>query len=248
MSKKNEVATIPVGYGVVDTPITLPEDLGLPYVKFISKSSPDFAKVAGLLGDPHLDGWPVLYRPKMDPIKLDPMRYFLVRASEYWAQFDQSGNLVGMSRTRPESVQTPRFDQVIETAILVLVKGDGLVPSQCSFKSTKCPAVYPAIRALVEANDPAWFDKGPDYAFTRKIKEPLWGRFTVTATKVDKANRTTGKPYPTMDARINPITTSELDSLMHFKGDAEAQELLKRVENAYLRKVQDARTKELQAA
>ena len=245
MSKNQStaVAVIPDGFGEIG-PVTLPEASKTPYIQFVSSKSKNYGEVYSAIKTIR-EGEPVLIQPEKDPIKLNPLKYFLLHASEYWGNFNQLGELVSMSYEKPEAVaKGPYFAQVIETAVLVVLE-DRLVPAQCRFKATKCPAVYPAISALAEANTAAWGHKGADYAFTLKIDKP-WARFTTTSTRTERTNREKGTTYPTMEKGvINPTSAADLTKLVAFFQDADAVAVLHEVASGYKRRLAEAAKKEL---
>lgn len=240
------IATLPDGFGEIG-PITLPEASRTPYVQFVSSKSKNYGELLGKI--PSLrEGEPVLVQPApAHPVKLSPMKYFLLHATEFWGQYNQLGELVAVSSTKPEPTNGgPRYDQTIEATVLVVLE-DRLVPAQVRFKSTKCPAVYPAIRAMEEAKTPAWGKKGDDYAFTLKIDRP-WGRFTCSANRTTRTNREKGTEYQTMEAVVNPTSAADLTKLVKFLQDKDAMALLQDVAAQYRKRVEAAKAKELQPA
>jgi hypothetical protein len=242
-SANGALACLPQGFGELDTPISTPEINRVPYIQFVYAKSKNYG--AMLQKIPTLrEGEPVLVLPApANPIKLNPLRYFLLHASEYWGQYNTSGELVAVSRTKPDDPQAkPKWDQVIEAAVLVVLD-DRLVPAQVRFKTTTCPAIYPAILALAEAKTGAWVKKGPEYAFTAKCDKP-WARFVTHASRTERTNRERGTVYSCMEAQVHPTNASEFVLLSEFFNTEENVGLLNEVAAAYRKRVEAAKGKD----
>lgn len=253
------VALIPEGFGVVG-PVTLPEQTRTPYVQFVSEKSRNYGdiltKLPGIkIGSPVLiQGAPQVGEgeeplPPPHPLRLDPFDYFLLHATEFWGQFNQNGELLAMTKSKPDNATStqPKFDQTIETVLLVVAEtpdGVKLLPATCRFKATKCPAVYCAIRSLTEAKTAGWAKKGEEYAFTMKIPQP-WARFYTRAVRCERTNRERGTVYAAMEAAVHPTNTDKLDKIVSFFQNKANVEMLAEVTKAYRARLEQIAKKQL---
>ena len=235
-SSNTDLMTIPDGFDQLPS-IVLPEQTRTPYVAFVYERSSGYGQYLKQIPDLK-PGEPVLVQPSpVLPQVLRPFRYFLLAASQFWAEYDQSGKILESVDTRTEG-----FDETIETVVLVVLDKK-LVPAQARFKTTTCPGIYPAIRALGEADLPSWSEKGPDYKFTLRLPKP-WMRFITEASRITRPNRTTGVHYPTLEAISNPTSAANCDKIFNFRDSPESQTLLQEVITVFRKRVDAAKSKE----
>lgn len=246
---------IPEGFGTVQA--RMPQGVSHPYVQFVYAKSKSYAELVRKI--PNLqEGLPVLIQPppkveegqppKMAPapILLAPFRFFTVVVKGYWAQHDKQGTMLSYRETEGPRGVEPKWDEIIDTAVLVILE-DRLVPATVRFKNTTCPAVKPAIPAMVEATyDDAWAEKGQEYAFTLRTKDP-WARFFVHAERATKHNKERTNEYPTMVAQIHPTTGPLFAMLQKFYQDPNNCELFNEVGRAYFKRLDEAKAKEVKA-
>ena len=239
------LAVIPAGFGEIALP-SVPEGSRVPYIQFVYTKSKNYAAIIQKIPTIR-EGEPVLLLPEpANPIKLAPFKFFLLSASEYWGQYNQQGELLASSSTKPDAPNAkPKWDQTIEAAVLVILD-DRLVPASVRFKTTTCPAVTKSMFAASEVKTEAWGKKGPEYAFTLRCDQPRL-RFTTHAVRVEKTNREKGTTYPSMEAAIHPTKGEEFTLLQAFWKDADAVQLLNDVASAYRKRVEAAKKKELVA-
>ena len=235
-SSTNALATIPDGFDQVPS-IVLPEQTRTPYVAFVYERSNGYSQY--LKHFPDLKpGEPVLVHPAPAlPQILRPFKYFLLAASQFWAKYDQSGKMLESINTKTEG-----YDETIESVVLVVLDKE-LIPAQIRFKTTTCPGIHSAVRALGEADLPSWSEKGPDYKFTLRLPKP-WMRFVTEASRITRANRTTGVHYPTLEATSNPTSAANCDKIFNFRDSSEKQALLRDVLSVYEKRVIAAKSKE----
>src|SRR5690242_13215640 len=103
-----------------------------------------------------------------DVHKLNPMKASLLCCKQFWAEVNAAGEVL---RTSFEEQPKP-FKEHIESVLLVYLE-DRIVPANCEFRSTKCPAGKALSDALLEASKPTWADKSPEHKATLAVPEPF---------------------------------------------------------------------------
>jgi hypothetical protein len=220
MSKetKNLPAVIPEGF--TSTPVVYTAQCTVPYVTFVNAKKKIYPALCRQL--PSLrEGDPVLILPDPGaPVRLSPLKYFLVGREQFWGKYNADGVLTHYSASQPD--KTAKFTEIMETVALVFVGPKLLVPASIRFKGAQIPGVSPATRALDEAKLPLWIKKSEEHATTAAI-EVSWARFTATTNR--GAERETQTPdekgqtfrYQTLEkAAINPTDAEEYALLRSF--------------------------------
>lgn len=184
-----------------------------PYVTFAHPMSPLWTKI--------IAKYPALQEGEQYLVegetytKLNPFKYVLMMAKQYWAKGDKTG-LTAASMTEK---QFP-FKEQIETVIIVFLP-DRLVPATCGFRSTKCGAVHPMVEALAEAATPAWAEKSPAHKLTLTCEKPFMRFFGTVVLGNQKTSKSSGNPYIPGNVQVSPTTAVEWKQMAeYFVGDS----------------------------
>lgn len=198
------------------TDIVRPSQSSVPYVTFASPKSKlwttQSAAIPGLQ-----EGDPILMRPNVDPVRLQPFKFHLLTDRQFFAVTAQDGSLVKTfdKDNRPDT-KTTRTDEYVETVLLVYLP-DGLVFARCTFKGAKCPAAHKAGEALDQANDlESWVKKSADHAISARLPH-AFARFTCTCTNGPRRTaRGSGLPYIPTQGNVAPVSAGDIQTLMQF--------------------------------
>lgn len=226
MPKIDKTTVVPAGRTDVMIPetakgLTPSYTTGLPDVApdrvntlyFASKMSKHYdamkAAVAGLS-----DGSPVLYTSDDDGYYAVE-RVMLLQADLFYTDMDDGGNIVAASRSDGPGLQEDY------QAILLAVLADELVPCRTSFRKTRSPAGRDLIRAAKKAgNSPVAFA-----SFVGKLRVTM------------KSPRAGGRPYPLVNADIQPSTEHDRKLVETAFADPAFTTALAQVQEAYRKRL-----------
>lgn len=223
-----------------------------PYIVFATSKSAKLwpvmsAAIQGLETDET-----VLLRPEPKrPVRLSPLRFHLLAAFQYWAQFDQADFRPNAARLEPPEEGTMReWAEQIESVVLAY-HGEKLVPASIRWGKTKCGGAHKAIAALrncskvseggIEGAFEEWGALSADHKLTQGV--PVnWARF-VAQCKVlgGKTSKTSGFRYAPSTSLIFPATAGELKIVSDSFADAEFVKSLDAVKARYEREVETIR-------
>jgi len=184
------------------------------------------------------DGAQILVRPEPRPsIKLDPFRFHLIAARQFYAEVADDGVMLRVTWDRPTGQAAAIMKEHIDTMLLVYTK-DGLVPATCRFKTTKCGAVHKASDTLKLAMTPAWASLGEAYAKSLAAPEP-WARFTATVTVQARTARMSGRKYIGANSTITPTAEAEWEAIAAFLNAPENVQALADVQDSFAIRLQE---------
>lgn len=203
-----------------------------PYVAFASSKSDSFAKYM-LTNRDLQDGDPVLVRPEpLLPLKLSPFRFYLLKAVQFWAQVDGSGQIVKTTSDKDATVGDRSWVEHIETLVLVVLP-DALVPARVRFKSTKTNAIHTAIDARRLAdNDEEWGNLSPDHKASLVAKDS-WARFTCIVRMKPGVSKSSGFKYVAAYGAIQPTVNADWQQIVKAAMEPEFNRLLEATDSAF---------------
>lgn len=233
------LATLPETQPIVVVP---PDVQQSSYVTFVHPSAKVYSKLAQCIPGVDLDDTVLILPEPRRPLKLAPMRFMLLAAMQYWAQFDEAEFTPTKTRlTPPEDGQKRAWKEQIESVVLI-VTADRLYPASMLWKSTKCGPFHRANDALKLAGDPEeWGKQSPDHALTCGVPV-VWARF-VAQVKLGKktTSKTSGYTYTPATSLIYPTTASELKLVTEsFDKDTFRAELAA-VQSRYTHRLEDVK-------
>lgn len=213
-----------------------------PFVAFASTKSPAYARI--LMACPDVqEGDPILLAPEpAPPQKLVPFRFFLLHATQYWAQFDAQYVLQRVTFDVQVAKGDRSLDDVIEAALLAYSPDGLLVPATCRFRTTKTGAAKAALAAYHDAQKPTWADRGADYRASMGAPDPRF-RFTTTVILKPMTSRSSGYKYVAALGRVMPTGISDLTALKSLFEDTDRISVVDQVMDRYNARVQEAKSK-----
>ncbi len=189
------------------------------YATFITSKSSQYAKLS--LAIPGLkEPDVVLVRQQGDPIKLDPFRFMLCTARQFWVDADNAGNI------RRAWVEKPPFDKTIKEQVETVIFAHHLgvaYPCRCTFKSTKSSAAKTAAGIIEVFADAAltakWVAQGKAYSDAMAAPKP-WLRFTTQVSCTQRTSKGEGNIYWAGEGTVIPATPTDWQAVATFlKGD-----------------------------
>ncbi len=229
------------GFGDADQAVTaeVTQFATVPYVQFAQPRATDaWAKMVAVF--PKLqEGQPILLMPQPNPmIDLDPFRYFLIAAQQYWCRENSVGKV--LHTQFDATLVTGDMREYIDTVILVQAPegvNPGLIMARCCFKQTKVPGVNPALNALKIAKKPEWLELSEAHAATASIPDPRF-RFVTEVRMVDRVSQDEEqRPYVTCEAMVEPTTTDEFQELLTYMETEEAQKAQATIRESYDKRI-----------
>lgn len=186
------------------------------------------------------EGNAFLFMPGGDRIiKLDPFRFSLVLAKQFYVRTSPNGRDVVEIKLRDPGRP---FKERIVTVLAVFTPDGECVPAVCEFRSTKCNCVHTAHNALKEADGPDWAKISPEHALTLQCPKPFM-RFFVEATPSPRPPRGDGMPFVLLTGHAKPTGAVEWDAFAKLVTDPRSIERLNTVNNEYDRKVSEYEAK-----
>lgn len=232
------------GFGDADSAVTaeVQQFTTVPYVSFAQpKATEQWNKMRDAF--PRLrEGQPILQNPQPEPmVELEPFRYFLVAAQQYWAKENSVGKVLYTAFDSREVTSDLR--EYIDTVIIVQLPEKGLKMARCCFKQTKVPGVNPALNALKAAKTPDWFEISKEHAATASIPDPRF-RFVTEVRMVDRETQDDEqRPYVTCESIVEPTSMEEFKELLQYMETEEAQEQKVKVKESFDKRINLMRTK-----
>lgn len=207
--KASEQQNLPAVYNNLPAVNVDTDTVGVPYVGFLATTPNSADKAANIRaacpgigeGDPYLSMGGT-YR------RLDPLKFHLLAAEQFWCERDQTGNTIRTTREKPDSWKSPFKEEVI--AALLVYAGDDVIPALCSFRTTKSGGIHPAVNALrqVVEQPGEWGALSADHQASLALNLPF-SRFTTTVSMRKDTAKGSGNPMFLARGSVKPITAGE---------------------------------------
>lgn len=206
----------------------------IPYVIFAQPKSTDSWNRILAQFPKAREGDPFLLMPQPQPIvELNPFRYYLLAAQQYWAKENTIGKVLWTCFDA--DAVTSELRQYIDTCIMVELPTEEFIIARCAFKQTKVPAVSQALRTLKIAKEPEWLDMSPEHAQTSQIPDPRF-RFISDVRMVDKISAE-DRPYVTAEVTIEPTSLKQFRAILEFISAQETIEAMDAIKESYERRI-----------
>lgn len=209
-----------------------------PYVKFFSRMAKDAGNVMGAIKNVQ-EGNPVLYLPDGSMYLLNPFRFFLLAAKQYWGAQNNQGDDMECSweKKRGKNADGYAWRERVLMAMVVIVN-DSCFPAVCTFKGPKCPCAAKASTTYELAKRPDWGTLSPDHAVTLSIPKAQY-RFVTQATFRTDTGKESGNDYVTADGVCTPTTAAEITTLAeHFRDSEEFVNWLNEASESFKERLQ----------
>jgi hypothetical protein len=212
-----------------------------PYVSFVDQRSPAFVKLSIHLRD-LASGDPVLVLPDPQrPVKLSPMRFYLLQFFQHYSIVDSTGNITEMTRVAPEGPSD--FKEHVESLILI-ANGETLTPARCTFKTTKVNAIHSAIAALEDAATPDWSGRSPEHRASLAIPH-AWARFISTVKLKHATGKASGFAYVAASSTYSPAGPADWELLAKHLQDPAFIALSQATAKAFQDRISEVCSKEV---
>lgn len=217
-----------------ETPIAVADNAPAtaPYVQFVSVKSSKWGEYLQYHRDLR-DGDPILIDGGKNPNRLQPMRFFLASAQQYWAIVNDENEIVRARFDRPED---RKYTEFVEAALLVF-DGEGLTPALCTFRGPKTAAVLAATREITECTSVAWSKRSPDHALAIKLASDPRLRVVTTVSLQSRTSRTSGYKYVVANGTANPASAGDFQLLAAYLKDEGKQKQMTHVLSRYAERV-----------
>lgn len=186
-------------------------------------------------------GAPVLIHPNnAPPVKLDPFKYMLIAAKQFFCSVDGQGNPV-QCVVEPDDAHEKEY---IDSLILVFTS-DGIIPATCQWRTTKCQAIHGAKDELefITQNPDEWAKRSAEHQFASQMPHP-YARFTCTVQMQGKTAKGSGLPMQLASAIINPATPGDWKVLQAaFTDNEQVKKYLHDCTEAYKLRLRDIAAK-----
>lgn len=151
------------------------------------------------------DGDQVMVRPDGSVVRLQPMRYQLISAKQYFVKKNPQG---GARESCKDVADAEHKAEEVHAACVVFLDGEA-VPCTATFKTTKCNAVTTLVAAVKAAKDPKWAQQSEAHrvAFSTCVKPFL--RVVGTVQTFDVPKPPSGWPYVGAKCIVSPATPTE---------------------------------------
>lgn len=207
----------------------------VPYVQFASPKSSKWAEF--VQKNPGLaDGDPLLIGVDGAAVKLPTLRFFLIHATEFQAEY--GGDFVAVERAwHHDDPNAPKTSsQCVEACGLVFDATGKLVPARMSFRDAKAKAGQVAAAELMECTSPGWGQKSEAHRLAQTLQPP-YRRFVVEVSLSRRTAKSSGRVYLAADAKCTPVTDARtLQALAVADNDPLTRELFAQVEDSYLKR------------
>jgi hypothetical protein len=228
-----------------DSPIeNLPEVTGpvwanCPSLVFAYKMSETFWDKLKAANPGLQEGDPCIVFPEPDaPVKLNPLRFSLLRAFQYWAISSKKNEHLECSLTQRKGKEDGKsWDEWIESILVIYDNGEAF-PCAARLKSTKCPPIHLATKILNQLRDTKndgpqkWAAQSPEHAMTMQIPK-LWARFTVQCKISASVGKESGNTYHVPVGTVLPATAADLATLQQAFNDPLVQTWLKAADTQF---------------
>lgn len=201
---------------------------GTAYAVFAHPRSPSWGSLsAALPGLKEADV--VLVRPKpAPPVKIDSPRFFLLRAKQFWAKFDNAGALVKAWAEKPGF----RSDDVIDAIVLLFLPDGNVEPARMRFKSTKSGPAKVAAAAKDACQSPEWGETSAAHKAALSAPYP-WMRVTTSITTKPRTSRGSGNAYVQAEGTAHPATPNDWMAVKTFMERPDYQKVFDDIKQAY---------------
>lgn len=168
--------------------------------------------------------------------RLQPFKYSIVTARQYWSRGDNTGAVLETSLTEKPFP----FKEIVEGVILVYL-GDKLIPATCQFRSTKTGGIKPMTAALLEAEDAAkWSAKGEAYKLSLVASKPFMRFYGTVSLGNAKTSKRSGNPYIPASCMVHATTAVEWKMLgEHFSDLSWIEGPVTEVSKAFERRIDE---------
>ncbi len=184
---------------------------GTSYAVFAHPRSPSWATLsAAIPGLKEADV--VIVRPKpLPPVKVDSPRFFLLKAKQFWAKFDNNGAMVKAWAEKPAG----RTDDVIDTIVMLLLPDGSAEPARMRFKTTKSGPAKVAAAAKEACQEPEWGETSASHKAALAAPYP-WMRVVTSVTTKPRTSRGSGNAYVQAEGTAHPATPNDWLALEAF--------------------------------
>ncbi len=184
-----------------------------PYVSFVSLKGSAYGKLAPFFPDMQ-EGDPILILPDpARPVKLDPLRFYLVHAKTHYSEVDQNGQIIRSTFNIDEARADRSLKEHVEGVVLVCLD-TGLVPARVTFKSTKVKAAWTAINTHEAAKDTeAWGKLSPEHAATLVCPDPRFRYTTTVKMSYGNVSRSSGFKFTLATGFAKPSTVADWQAI-----------------------------------
>lgn len=209
----------------------------VPYATFLSPKSTELWAKAGAAGVALEDGCQVLFFPEPEaPIRLVPMQFMLLAATQYWAE-TKDRQLVRVSMRKDIGLK-----EQIDAALLIILN-DKIVPARCTFRTTKCPACLTAVKELKAARETeTWAKKSEEHQIVAAHVDNPSYRFTATV-RTSGRTAASGFAYKLAESTCKPSTPAELKLLQKLFESEDGMKDFKAVGESYQRRINTVKAK-----
>ena len=175
----------------------------IPYLVFAQPKAIDqWNLLIRTLGDVE-DGDPILMFPEpTKPMKLSPLRFILAHSFQYWVTVDNSGKETGWFKEDGQG----RKERIL-TALYVLLPDD-IWPVTCTFRTTKCGAVFACVEEIKASMEPDWIKGGEAFALAVQACGRPSNRVVATVNVRGKTSAG-GSAYKLAKATLAPTGAAE---------------------------------------
>lgn len=206
-----------------------------PFVHLAQPKASDFWTKINMKYPGTQEGTAFLFDPSGDFEKLDPFKFSLVLAKQFFVHASASGDIISVSS---KDLGKPYRERIC--TVLVCYTDKGLRPAVCEFRSTKCAAVHSMINRLKEAEDPSWANRSPAHALTMQLTKPFTrfygvGKVSRRTSRGDNG----GFNYALLTADTAPTTEVEWKMLADFMNDPVGLKLMETVGEAHDRAIRE---------
>lgn len=188
------------------------------------------------------EGIPFLLMPKpLPPRELNPAKFMLLQAKQYFCETDSIGNPIQTSYEKRDEWDNGG-KEYIDTLMLVFTF-DGIVPACSQFRTTKCQAIHAAKDELEACMKPEWAGLSAAHQFACQAPYPYM-RFTSTIQMGQTTSKKNGKVMHLASGVVNPGTTPEWLMLKAaFDNNEQVQKWMKDATDAYAARCRDIEAK-----
>lgn len=198
--------TVPKSLMTTAIDVVREESSRLPYVTFIYPTSKKWGELSVVIRGMKQEDVILVDPDISDSVKLDPFRFSVVNAVQYWADISNDGTMLAASMTNPGRA-AKNLKEVVDTVLIVYL-ADNAELVKCTFKGPKTPAAHVAIESMNQAASNDWGGLSRDHQASL-VMPYAPARTITTCTLQPSTSRSTGNKYALSVGVSKPSGPSE---------------------------------------